>query len=371
MRAFVSNEFPTVGVEQEFHLIDPESGDLVGRMEDVWAALDGRLKESITYEVFTSVLESRSIIARSAGALTESIIADRAELAEACRSVGVRLVAAGTHPFAHWDAQEFVDNEHYRWVRAEHGLIVNRLLAFGLHVHVGMRSAEGAIYVINEMRRWLGPLLAFSANSPYFTGRPSGLASTRWHLFRGMPRTGLAPQLADFADLEDICERLIAAGDINAPGDLWWAIRPQPPLGTVELRIFDLPTDVRRIAAIAAVVQAACAHYQELFEAGQPATDLRRVWLEENEWKAMRYDLDAKIIDAATGDILTLREQLAGLIDRVAPTAEALGSGEQIALARTLLAEPTESQWQIATCEQLGGDLVALEMTIADRTLQA
>ena len=369
MKPFVSNEYPTIGIEQEFHLIDPETADLANEMENVWGRLTGRLKESISHELFLSVLESRSAVARTAGELAESIAKDRAELARACEECGVRLVAAGSHPFADPSKQMFVPSEHYQWVRREHGMLARRMLAFGLHLHVGMRSAEAALYVMNEMRRWAGPLLAFSANSPYFGGRASGLASTRRHIFRSMPRTHLPPVLTNMAELEAVYETLLAAGDITRPGDLWWGIRPQPPLGTVELRIFDLPTDINRLVVLVAITQAACAYYQDRFEAGTSLTEMRDVWLEQNEWKAMRYDPDAKIVDPATGQVLSMRQQFAELLDMVEPKGRELGAGEQFALARRLLNEPTESQWQRTTCQALGGDLAALEKAIAQKTV--
>ena len=368
MKPFVRNDLPTIGVEQEYHLIDAETADLAGVMEGVRGGVEISLGERLTDEVFLCVLEACSPVARTPGELLAAIRADRAGLASACEAVGARLAAAGTHPFAAWQRQRFVDSEHYRWVRDHHGDLAHRLLSFGLHVHVGMRSAEAAIYAMHEMRRWCFPLLALSANSPFFQGRRTMLASTRWHLFGSMPRTGLAPDFGSFAELEALYEKLVAAGDITRPGDLWWVIRPQPPLGTLEFRIFDLPTDTRRVAALAAICQAACALCQDRFEAGEPRTDLDDAYLAQNAWKAMRYDLDAGILDAATGEVLTIREQIGRLLDWVGPKAAELGGADAIAFAHEMLRVGTETQWQVERHEALGGDLRALELEIAQKT---
>jgi len=369
MKAFKPNDTPTIGVEQEFHLVDPVTADLTGLMEEVWGSLSGPLKESVTHELYLSVLESRSQVARTVDELVVSLARDRRGLADACRAAGAMLVAAGSHPFARWDRQTLVDSDHYRWVRDHHGYIADRLLAFGLHVHVGMRSAPAAIHAMGEMRRWAFPLLALSANSPYYGGRSTGLASTRWHLFRSMPRTGMAPYFDSFADLEALYDKLVAAGDITRPGDLWWCIRPQPPLGTLELRIFDLPTDLNRLGALVAIVQAAVAHYQDQFDGGHAPSRLDPAYLDQNGWKAMRYDLDARMIEPETAEIITIRDQLTRLLDLITPQAAELGSGAWIDLAREMLHRPTESQQQVQLAQSLDNDLPKLELELARRTV--
>jgi len=243
------------------------------------------------------------------------------------------------------------------------------MVAFGLHVHVGMQSAESAMHTMYEMRRWMYPLLALSANSPYFEGRATGLASTRTHLFGSMPRTHMPPEFEDMDALDAFYEKLIACGDVTAPGDLWWSIRPQPPLGTVELRVLDLPTDVRRLGALAAITQAAMAMYQDEFNAGAARTELNPAYIDQNRWKAMRHGLDGKILDPLTGEVLPVREQLERLLDSIGPKAEELGSTPHIAFARKMLEEGTEAEWQIRTYGRFGGDLRALELEIAKQTL--
>jgi carboxylate-amine ligase len=369
MKPFVSNPFPTVGVEQEFHLISPETGDLTPRCDEVMALLEEEHRTAACYELFYSVLEMKSPVCRTATELEERVLRNRQAVARTCEKAGCRLAAAGSHPFARWADQQVVDSDHYRWVVEEAAFPARRLLAFGLHVHVGVESAEAAIYAMNELLRWLYPLLALSANSPFLDGRRTGLASTRAHLFGGMPRTGPAPRFADFAELVAFHDKLMATGDITAPGDLWWSVRPQPPLGTVEVRILDLPTDVRRLGALTALVQALIAVYQDRYRQGAPPTAIRPEYLEQNHWQAMRRGVDGKIIEPATGEVLSMRAQIERMIELAESKSEQLESRPQLALARQMLATGTESDWLIARWEALGHDLVRLELEIADRTV--
>ena len=369
MREFVPNDYPTVGVEQEFHLIDSETGELVPRVDQVFENLDGQMRESVCYELFHSVLEHKSAVCRTINELVENVGETRRELAEACGKVGTALAAAGSHAFSDWRNQTVIPSDHYQWVARECVYPALRMLAFGLHVHVGMRSAESAMYTMYEMRRWIYPLLSLSANSPYFEGHATGLASTRTHLFGCMPRTQAPPEFEDMDELDEFYEKLIACGDVTAPGDLWWAIRPQPPFGTVELRVFDLPTDVRRLGALAAITQAAMAMYQDKFYAGVARTELDSAYILQNRWKAMRHGLEGKIVDPSTGEIVTIREQLERLLEKIGPKAKELGSTSHVEFAGKMLEEGNEAEWQIRTFERLGGDLRALELEIAKQTV--
>jgi carboxylate-amine ligase len=279
------------------------------------------------------------------------------------------LVAAASHPFADWRKQPVVRDPHYQWVLREHGYLLQRLLSFGLHVHVGMRSAEAALYAMAEFRRWLYPLLALSANSPFYEGHRSGLASTRAHLFGSMPRTGLPPAFTTFAELEDFYEKLLAAGDLKKPGDLWWSIRPQPPLGTIEVRSYDLPTDVGRLAVLAAITQAAMATYQDRYFDGTRRSDLKREYLEQNRWKAMRYGLDANILEPETGEVLSVKGQLHRLLDFIAPKTEEIRSSTYLDRARDMISEGSEADRQVRTWESMDRDLRRLELDIALRTI--
>jgi len=180
----------------------------------------------------------------------------------------------------------------------------------------------------------------------------------------------MIPHFSSFTELEDFYNKLVAAGDITRPGDLWWVIRPQPPLGTVEVRACDLPTDARRLAAFAALVQAALAGFQDQYLPHQPPTPLRDHYLDENRWKAMRFGLNADIIHPHTGQILPMRDYLQILLALCYPKARELHAAHYFDYLESLLRTgDTESVWQIQTCQSLCGNLQKLEFAIADRTI--
>lgn len=370
MNDWKPNEHWTIGIEQEYHLIDPETGDLAPRMEAVWGLLEGEMKEAACYELVLSCLEMRTPVCAGPDELHQAVIDQRRTVGEAAARAGVVLVASGSHPFADWRRQPRVETDHYQWVHRHHGYLARRLLSWGLHVHVGMKTVESALFAMHEMKRWLYPLLALSANSPFYEGERTGLASTRTHLFGSMPRTGAPPDFASYDELKAHYKRLLRAGDIQRPGDLWWSIRPQPPLGTVEVRVFDLPTEPLRVAVFGALCQAAMATYEEQFNAGVRPSRFGAHWLEQNRWQAMRYGLEANVVDPESEDVHSVRRQLERFFDLISPKAEALGSLAWVERARRIAEEGNEAAWQVETLERLGGDLRALEFEIARRTMR-
>jgi glutamate---cysteine ligase / carboxylate-amine ligase len=335
----------------------------------VMARLDTEMRKRVCYELFQCVLENRTGVYLTVDDLIKNIAEGRTLLAESCNELNVNLVASGSHPFADWRKQPFVDNEHYRWVRDNCVYLARRMLAFGLHIHVGVKNEEIALYIMNEMKRWTYPLLALSANSPYYEGTDTGLDSIRTHLFHSMPRTKFAPPFKSFSELIVYYEKLMATGDITRPGDLWWIIRPQPPLGTVEFRIFDLPTSVRRIGALAAILQAAVATYQDNFLAGKPSSVFRSGYLEQNWWSAVRNGLDGNVIEPETGEIIAKRTLLERLFELVTPKAKKLHAEQHLNFAKTMIKQGNEAKLQRVLYKQLNGDLRALELALVQKTL--
>jgi len=317
------------------------------------------------------VIEQKSPICRSVNELIDAVRKGRRRLSEICENVGVKLAAAGTHPFSDWRKQTIVPSEHYRWVQQQCRFLAQRMMGFGLHVHVGMHSGETALYAMHEMKRWVYPLLAISANSPFYEEMDTGLASVRTHLFGSMPRTHVPPNFQNFKEVETHYQALRGAEDVTRYGDLWWSIRPQPPLGTVEIRVFDLPTETNRIGAIAAVVQASLAYYQQRYEAGWKASQFNRDFLEENRWKAMRFGLDGNLVEPETGEVISIRGQLERLFGLIEPTAASLGAEYWLNCAREIVKTDNEASMQRAFCQTNHGNLQSLEREIVRKTLES
>lgn len=370
MTPFTSNPYPTVGVEQEFHLIDTRTAELAPRIYELLDRLDDEFKKRIAVELMQCNIEHKSLVFRTVDEMIENAADARIHIDGVCRDMGMRIAAAGSHPFSDWRQIPTITSEHYRWVVNKCQYVSRRMLAFGFHVHVGMKSESHALYAMFEMLRWIYPLLGLSANSPFYENERTGLASTRSHIFGSMPTTQLPPYFESLDELDAQCDRLKTAGYILQPRDLWWVIRPQPPLGTVELRIFDMPTDLCRLAVLTAITQAALAWYQDQYEPGKKPAPLQRIYLEQNRWQAIRYGLDGDIVDPLTEEVISQRNQLHRLLDMIRPKARQLHCAHYLDLAEKMIAEGSEADWQIAHCGSLGGDLKKLQFEIAERTMQ-
>ncbi len=367
--AFKGNLERTVGAEQEFHLIDPATGDLVPRFDDVSAALPDDVRKRCSPELKPCLIELQTPVCRTADDLTAHVHADRQALRDACAEAGCLLAAAGSHPYAKWKQQPYIPSGHYRWVERETGYISDRMMAFGLHIHVGMDTPETTLYGMHELRRWVYPLAALLANSPFYEGLDTGLNSVRLHLFGAMPRTGLPPDVETMDDIQVLYDSLLAAQDVTAPSDLWWIIRPQPPLGTLEIRAFDLPTDYQHVGMAAALCQTAMAVFRDNMLAGRKRTALNETFLLENQWKSIRHGLDTDVIDAHSGEVLSMRELLIRFFDMLEDTAETLGNGDLLQSARHLLHSGNGATEQRRRAAAFNGDLRRLELDIAARSM--
>ena len=228
--------------------------------------------ERVHQELMTSVLEAATGVHQRVGQAIDEVREIRTTLRDAADEHDVLIASAGTHPFSRWEHQEI--SEAPRYQRLVEGLqwVAKRVAIFGLHVHVGIDDADRAVQVATQLRNWLPELLALSANSPYWHGRDTGLASTRSQIFDTMPHSGLPPRLESFAEFEQLVERGTAAGFFPEYTHLWWDVRPHPKLGTIELRICDAQTRVENVAAIAALTQSLVATLAEQ-PGSRPAAD--------------------------------------------------------------------------------------------------
>jgi glutamate---cysteine ligase / carboxylate-amine ligase len=294
-----SDDF-TVGIEEEFALVDPETLLLVPRFELLRdaAAADPVLSESIAGELISSEIEIRS----GAGTDTEDARARQAEVRRRlfmlAREHGVGLGATGTHALSDYREQHIIDTEHYR--RVEEGLkwVAWRNNTFSLHVHVGVRGPDRAVRVCDRLRPVLPLLLAVSANSPYIDGLDSGLHSGRSQIFtKSFPRCGIPDVFGSWQAWSDYVEMLVRTGSIVEFTQLWWSVRPHHEFGTVEVRICDAQMTAAEADGLAALIVACVRRAAAEVDAGETPPDLPGRLIEENMWRAIRYGLDGKLLD--------------------------------------------------------------------------
>jgi glutamate---cysteine ligase / carboxylate-amine ligase len=294
----------TVGLEEEFALVDPQTLELVPRFEPLCDAADVEdpaLRAQITGELISSELEIISGRGENAAHAIELQRATRARLVDHVRRHDTAIAAIGTHPWADYRQQPNIDTEHYRRVVDGLGYVARRNNTFSLHVHVGVRGADRAVQVCDRLRPVLPLLLALSASSPLLEGNDTNLHSARTLTFtRTFPRCGVPDAFGSWAAYREYLETLIKVGSIVEATQVWWSIRPHLRHGTVEVRICDAQPDAARAEALSALIAACVAQAAADIDEGVPFIDPTPRMVEENLWRAIRFGLDGEMIDLAT-----------------------------------------------------------------------
>ena len=330
---FAASRDFTVGLEEEFALVDPDSLELVHRFEELHAACleDELLGESAAGELIDTEIEIRS---GRAGTFAEAValqIERRAALFALAERLGIALAAMGTHPWASYLDQRIIDTEHYRRLREELRWVAQRNNTWSMHVHVGIRDADRAIAVCDHLRGVLPPLLALSANSPFLDGRDTGLDSVRTEIFtRTFPRCGVHEPFGDWRSYAEFIDLLTGTGTVVESTQLWWSVRPHHAFGTVELRICDAQTSGAESFNLAALITACIAQAALDYDAGRLGEPMRQREIEENLWRAIRHGLAGTQIDFAAGEVIETRTALERIVRWSAPARNALGLEPEI-----------------------------------------
>jgi carboxylate-amine ligase len=352
----------SLGIEEEFQLLSAESYELVPRFDQIAEqAADQRVRQ----ELMTSVLEAATGVHERVSNAIDEVRDIRSSLRDAALAHGALIASAGTHPFSRWEHQEITDSPRYQGVVEKLRWVAERVAIFGLHVHVGIDSPDTAARVATELRTWVPELLALSANSPYWQGRDTGLASTRIQVFDAMPRSGLPPRLESFAEFEQLVGRGASAGFFPDYTYVWWDVRPHPKLGTVELRVCDAQTRVESVAGFAALTQSLAATLVEHPTQAQP-----RTLIAENKWRAARHGLDADLVDLVHDRPRPAREAVRELLELAAPAAERLGCAQELAELERLLDRGTGADEQRRAYEESEGSLLAVARWVAEETVR-
>jgi carboxylate-amine ligase len=322
-----SDDF-TVGLEEEFQILDPTTLSLAQRFGELAAAAqsDAVLAEAVAGELIESEIEIRSgrgaTFADAVAAQREA----RARLFGLAADHGARLAVTGTHPWSPWQEQRIIDTDHYH--RVEQGLqyVAWRNNTFSLHVHVGVRGADRAIAVCDRVRALLPELLAISANSPFLDGRDSGLHTARTQIFtKSFPRCGIPDPFGDWQAYADFIDLLVRTSSIVEHTQLWWSVRPHHAYGTVEVRICDAQSDGDAATALAGLIVACVAQAALDYDAGVPFENPAPRLIEENFWRAIRYGLDGKMLDLARIEEYPSAAIGERLLEWTAPARAALG----------------------------------------------
>ena len=368
--AFGKTDQYTLGVEEEYMLLDSESFDLVQHIDTFLAAVAGHeLEAQMKAELMQSVLEIATPVCDSAADVDRELRKLREYVASVASQKSLRVGSAGTHPFSLFEAQRITARDRYRALVDQMQYVARRELIFGLHIHVAVDDAEKAIQVVNGLLVELPVLLALSASSPFWRGEATGLASTRQMVFAAFPRSGPPPRFRDYADYAEVVGQLEKTGCIADYTHIWWDIRPHPRLGTVEIRICDAVTRVEHAVALAAYCQALVKFYCERFDQGEEIRSFHRILTSENKWLAARYGLEAPLMDLETES--RNRVPLAQLVRRrlkqIEPHARELGSSDALDLIHDILSNGNGADRQLRVYNA-NRDITEVVREIADAT---
>src|SRR5271166_2827257 len=350
----------TIGVEEEFQIIDPETLELRSHVVQLLSAAASRgLGDQVKQEMHQSIVETGTKICENVSELRLEMHHTRGELVAAAERTGLQVAAAGTHPFSSWIDQVISPGERYQHIVEEMGQLARSLLIFGMHVHIAMPDKQTTIDMMNMVRYFLPHLLALSTSSPFWMGRNTGLKSFRTTVFRRFPRTGIPEIFQSWSEYENFINLLVKLNCIDNGKKIWWDVRPHPTYGTLEFRMFDTATKVEEAVAIAAMTQAIVVKLHKLYTRNQSWRIYRRALIEENKWRAARYGIEGKLIDFGRETEVPVRELMGQLMELTDDVVDELGSRSAVEYIHTILNEGTSAERQLRVYQETG-DLKAV-----------
>jgi carboxylate-amine ligase len=328
----------TIGVEEEYQIINRETRELHSRAEHILLKAQEAVGDQVTPELYLSQIEIGTPVCRQLSELRAELTRLRREVIAAAEQSGNHIAAAGTHPFSHWEDQEITPKARYIGISQDYQQLAREHLIFGCHVHVGISDRELAIAVMNRVRPWLAVMLALAANSPFWLGVDTGYASFRTELWRRWPMAGTPQVFGSRAEYDSLVEALIATESIEDGTKIYWDVRPSARFETLEFRVTDVCLTIDEAVMIASLVRAlARACYAQAMR-DEPLQDVRPELLRSAKWRAARYGLDADLIDVEAGRAISAREMVEKFLATLRPILEEHGEWEETsALVRETL----------------------------------
>jgi carboxylate-amine ligase len=320
----------TFGVEEEYQIVDPETRGLRVQGEHVVQRAQQALGEEVAPEVLASQIEVMTPVCRTLAEVRDELLRLRREVIEAAAKEGYRIAAASTHPFSRWQEQQVTPKTRYRNIMEYYKRVFRQQLAFGLHVHVGLSDREAAVQVINHARVWLAPMLALSANSPFWLGADTGYASYRAQVWGMLPTAGQPAPFDSLAEYEALLEALVATGTVEEPTKIYWDIRLSERVETVETRIMDVCSRVDEAVMLAGLTRALVRTCHEQAQREEPYPEVRPELLRAARWRASRDGLDAELADVEAGRAVPAREMIEKLLSFLHPALEEGGDWEEV-----------------------------------------
>jgi YbdK family carboxylate-amine ligase len=359
---FVSSRVSSLGIEWELELVDLETRQLRSGATEILTEMSpgGDEHPKAKHELLESCIEVITGVCATVGEALGDLAATVDDVREQADKRGLGLMCSGSHPMTDPTTQTISPKVRYQQLVDQMQWLARDLQIFGVHVHVGVRSPDKVIPIVNALTAYIPHFLSLSASSPYWVGHDTGLASSRSKVFERLPTAGLPFQLSGWPQFEDYMETLISTKTIGSIKEVWWDIRPHPTYGTVELRICDgLPT-LGEVGMVAALSHCLVDTFDREIDKGYKLPVPKGWVVRENKWRAARYGLDAEVIAGENDSTQPIREALADLVRELRPAAERLGCTEQLALVNEVVENGASYQRQRAVAAASGGDLTAV-----------
>ncbi len=337
----------TLGVEEEYQVIDPKSRELTSHDQQIVTEASKIIEDQVKAEMHQAVVEVGTNICKDIDDAREQVTHLRKTISEVAESLGFKIAAAGTHPFSEWQKQLITPNPRYDEIINELQDTARSNLIFGLHVHVGVDDKSMAIHLVNSIRYFLPHFYALSTNSPFWEGRNTGFKSFRSKIFDKFPRTGIPSVFNTYAEYEHYLDILTKTGCIDNPKKIWWDVRIHPFFPTIEVRICDVPLTIQETVCITAIIQATVAKLYKLRVQNLNFMNYHSALINENKWRAARYGVDGKMIDFGKEEEVSTRYLIRELLDFVDDVVDDLGSRHEIEKIEDILKKGTGADRQL------------------------
>ena len=356
----------TLGIEEEFQIIDPETRELRSHIQEILAQGKMILKEQVKPEMHQSVVELGTEICQDVADARRQVLGLRRELARLAARDGLQIASAGTHPFSHWMDQLITAGDRYATIVNDMQQVARANLIFGLHVHVGIPDREEAIQLMNQARYFLPHIYALSTNSPFWLGQNTGFKAYRHNIFERFPRTGIPDVFESLSEYDDYLDLLVSTNCIDNAKKIWWDIRLHPFFNTLEFRICDAQSGVDDTIALAAMMQAVVFKLHKLLRQNMSFRIYRRRVIDENRWRASRYGLDGKLIDFGRRQEVETRSLIHEILEFIAPEVEELGSQREMAQIEKILRDGTGADRQLAVWDRTQDMKAVVDQIVAE-----
>lgn len=357
---FKGNQTHTLGVEIELQLVDAESGALCSAIDRFQEHVPSQWRDAFKPEFMQSYIEINTDVCATVADVERDLGEKLAWANQTAAQLGLCLLWSGTHPFSEWQEQQISAGERYAWLMETMQFIARRLVVFGLHVHVGVDSGDKAIQMCDRLLRHLPTLLALSSNSPFWCGGNTGLKSYRSKIMEALPTAGMPLTLRNWSEYSWLVNHLVATNFIQSIREIWWDVRPHAEFGTVEIRVMDMPLNMRHTLGLVALTQSLVAAISDLIDKGAYQFDSHPMIARQNKWHAARYGLDATLVDFDTMLAIPARQMAKRLVEHCRPYAERLTCLPQLEHINDILDQGTGAARQLRAFDESGGDARAV-----------